>query len=43
MTLYFKEIDDGNMNQEFLHNLDSARELAGIPFVITSIQNTRKE
>ena len=40
MTLYFKEIDDGNMNQEFLHNLDRARELAGIPFVITSSYRT---
>ena len=40
MTLYFKEIDDGNMNQEFLYNLDRARELAGIPFVITSAYRT---
>ena len=36
MTKYFKEIDDGNMNQEFLSKLDEARELAGIPFKINS-------
>jgi len=36
MSKYFKEIDDGNMNQEFLLKLDEARERAGIPFVINS-------
>lgn len=36
MTKYFKEIDDGNMNQDFLSKLDEARELAGIPFKINS-------
>ena len=36
MTKYFKEIDDGNMNQDFLSKLDKARELAGIPFKINS-------
>ena len=36
MTKYFKEIDDGNMNQEFLDKLDQARELANIPFKINS-------
>ena len=36
MSKYFKEIDDGNMNQEFLLRLDEARERAGIPFVINS-------
>lgn len=35
-TKYFKEIDDGNMNQEFLDKLDQARELANIPFKINS-------
>ena len=36
MSKYFKEIDDGNMNKEFLLRLDEARERAGIPFVINS-------
>lgn len=36
MTRYFKEIDDGNMDQEFLLKLDRAREVAQIPFVINS-------
>lgn len=36
MTKYFKEIDDGNMDQEFLIKLDRAREVAQIPFVINS-------
>ena len=36
MTRYFKEIDDGNMNQEFLLKLDRAREVAQIPFKINS-------
>lgn len=40
MTKYFKEIDDGNMNQEFLLKLDEARELAGIPFIINSAYRT---
>lgn len=40
MTKYFKEIDDGNMNQEFLLKLDEARELAGISFKINSAFRT---
>lgn len=40
MSLYFKEIDDGNMDEDFLYSLDHARELAGIPFVITSAYRT---
>jgi len=40
MTKYFKEIDDGNMNQEFLAKLDIARGHAGIPFVISSAYRT---
>ena len=40
MTKYFKEIDDGNMNQDFLLKLDEARELAGIPFKINSAFRT---
>ena len=36
MTRYFKEIDDGNMDQEFLLKIDRAREVAQIPFVINS-------
>jgi len=28
--------DGGKMNLEFLHKLDEARELAGVPFIITS-------
>ena len=40
MTKYFKKIDDGNMNQEFLLKLDEAIELAGIPFKINSAYRT---
>ena len=40
MIKYFKEIDDGNMNQEFLLKLDEAREKADIPFVINSAYRT---
>lgn len=40
MTKYFKEIDDGNMNQEFLIKLDRAREVAQIPFKINSAYRT---
>ena len=40
MSRFFKEIDDGNMNQEFLLKLDEARELAGIPFKINSAYRT---
>lgn len=40
MTKYFKEIDDGNMDQDFLTKLDSARELADIPFKINSAFRT---
>lgn len=40
MTRYFKEIDDGNMNQEFLLKLDRAREVAQIPFKINSAYRT---
>ena len=28
--------DGGKMNLDFLHKLDKARELAGVPFIITS-------
>jgi len=28
--------DGGKMNLDFLHKLDEARELAGVPFIITS-------
>ena len=40
MTRYFKEIDCGNMNQEFLLKLDRAREVAQIPFKINSAYRT---
>ena len=40
MTKYFKEIDCGNMNQEFLLKLDRAREVAQIPFKINSAYRT---
>lgn len=36
MSRYFKEIEDGNMDANFLHKLDKARELAGMPFIINS-------
>ena len=36
MSKYFKEIDDGNMDLDFLAKLDEARELANIPFKINS-------
>jgi uncharacterized protein YcbK (DUF882 family) len=40
MTKYFKEIDDGNMDSNFLKLLDEAREVAEIPFVINSAYRT---
>lgn len=43
MTKYFKEIDDGNMNQEFLIKLDRAREVAQIPFKINSAWRSVEE
>ena len=43
MTRYFKEIDDGNMNQEFLLKLDRAREVAQIPFKINSAWRSAEE
>jgi len=36
MSRYFKEIEDGNMDANFLHKLDKARDLAGMPFIINS-------
>jgi uncharacterized protein YcbK (DUF882 family) len=36
MSKYFKEIDDGNMDANFLHKLDKARSIAGLPFKINS-------
>jgi uncharacterized protein YcbK (DUF882 family) len=36
MSKYFKEIDDGNMDTNFLHKLDKARSIAGLPFKINS-------
>jgi len=36
MSKYFKEIDDGNMDANFLHKLDKARNIAGLPFKINS-------
>jgi zinc D-Ala-D-Ala carboxypeptidase len=41
MSKYFKEIEQG-MNVGFLTMLDSARELAGIPFVINSAFRTEE-
>ena len=43
MTKYFNEIDDGNMNQDFLTKLDEAREIAGIPFKINSAFRTKQK
>ena len=40
MTKYFEEINDGNMDIKFLHELDKAREIAGVPFVINSAFRT---
>lgn len=40
MSKYFEEINDGNMNQEFLAKLDEAREYAGVPFKINSAYRT---
>ena len=40
MSKYFEEINDGNMNQEFLAKLDKAREYAGVPFRINSAFRT---
>ncbi len=41
MSKYFKEIEE-NMNVDFLALLDEARELAGIPFKITSAYRTKE-
>ena len=43
MTRYFKEIDDGNMDQEFLLKLDRAREVAQIPFKINSAWRSKEK
>ena len=40
MSKYFEEINDGNMNLDFLAKLDNAREIAGIPFRINSAFRT---
>jgi uncharacterized protein YcbK (DUF882 family) len=40
MSKYFEEINDGNMDLDFLSKLDDARELAGIPFKINSAYRT---
>lgn len=40
MSKYFEEINDGNMNLDFLAKLDKAREEAGIPFKINSAFRT---
>ena len=40
MSRYFEEINDGNMNLDFLAKLDKAREKAGIPFKINSAFRT---
>ena len=40
MSKYFEEINDGNMNQEFLAKLDEAREYADTPFKINSAYRT---
>ena len=41
-TKYFEEINDGNMNDEFLLKLDRAREVAQIPFKINSAYRTKE-
>lgn len=40
MSKYFEEINDGNMDLDFLAKLDNAREIAGIPFRINSAFRT---
>lgn len=40
MSKYFKEIEDGNMDLDFLAKLDKAREIADIPFKINSAFRT---
>ena len=42
MSKYFEEINDGNMNVDFLAKLDEAREYAGIPFKINSAYRTEE-
>jgi len=42
-TQYFEEINDGNMDINFLLKLDKAREISGIPFVINSAFRTHLE
>ena len=40
MSKYFEEINDGNMDLDFLAKLDEAREIADIPFKINSAYRT---
>lgn len=40
MSKYFEEINDGNMDLDFLAKLDEAREIADIPFKINSAFRT---
>jgi zinc D-Ala-D-Ala carboxypeptidase len=42
MTKYFEEINDGNMDLDFLSKLDEAREMANIPFKINSAYRSKE-
>ena len=42
MTKYFEEINDGNMDLDFLSKLDEAREIANIPFKINSAYRSKE-
>jgi len=42
MSKYFKEIECGNMDVDFLNKLDVAREIANIPFVINSAYRSKE-
>lgn len=42
MTKYFKEIDCGNMDANFLSKLDKARNIADLPFKINSAYRSPK-
>jgi zinc D-Ala-D-Ala carboxypeptidase len=42
MTKYFEEINDGNMDLDFLSKLDKAREISNIPFKINSAYRSKE-
>jgi len=43
MYKYFKEKEVIGLNSDLVHRLDTAREIAGIPFIITSGKRSAEE